>query len=286
MSHRKCCAALLAVAATFFCLANRSWAQSSAEKTPVGVPSYTTVSIKPDKSGLQAQGLKLGPGELTVKNESLQMLIRHAYDIEADQIHGGPSWLDSERYDVQAKVDKSAVENLQRLGSEQADFEQRQMMQALLADRFKLVVHHDTRAVPVYDLVLAENGPKLQQSLPGDAEAQGRVIQVGNGHITGREVPIATLASLLSDQLGRSVIDKTGLANHYDVTLQWPVSAEGQQGSENSSAAESSRELILAAVADQLGLKLEPHEVPKEILVIDHVERPAQKLAPIVQSPA
>ena len=70
MSHRKCCAALLAVAATFFCLANRSWAQSSAEKTPVGVPSYTTVSIKPDKSGLQAQGLKLGPGELTVKNES------------------------------------------------------------------------------------------------------------------------------------------------------------------------------------------------------------------------
>jgi uncharacterized protein (TIGR03435 family) len=80
----------------------------------------------------------------------------------------------------------------------------------------------------------------------------------------------------LSEQLGRGVIDKTGLANHYDVTLQWPASAEGQQATESSSAAESSREMILAAVADQLGLKLEPHEVPMEILVIDHVERPSQ----------
>ena len=208
------------------------------------------------------------------------MLIRHAYQVEADQIHGGPDWIDAARYDIEAKMEKTAAEGLQKLGPDHADLEQRQMMQALLADRFKLVVHRDTRAVPVYDLVLAENGPKTQQSLPGDAEAQGRVIQVSNGHISGREVPIATLASLLSEQLGRSVIDKTGLANHYDVTLQWPMSANGQQETENSSAAESSREMILAAVADQLGLKLEPHEVPMEILVIDLVQRPSQVLAP------
>jgi uncharacterized protein (TIGR03435 family) len=276
MSHRKCCAALLAVAATFFCLASQSWAQSSAKNTAVGVPSYTTFSIKPDKSGLQWQTVTVGPGELTIKNETLPMMIRQAYQIEFDQIDGGPDWLNTDRYDVQAKIDKSALEILKTLGREQGDLEQRRMLQALLADRFKLVVHRDTRAVPVYDLVLAENGPKLQQSLPGDAEAQGRVIQVGDGHITGREVPIATLASLLSEQLGRSVIDKTGLATHYDVTLQWPASGDRQPGAENSSAAESSREVILTAVADQLGLKLEPHEVPKEILVIEHVERPAQ----------
>jgi uncharacterized protein (TIGR03435 family) len=276
MSSHKCCSALLAVAAAFFCLANRSWAQSSSDSTPAGMPSYATVSIKPDKSGLQWQTVTVGPGELTVKNETVPMMIRHAYQLELDQIDGGPDWLNTDRYDVQARVDKSALEILKNLGREHADLEQRQMMQALLADRFKLVVHRDTRAVPVYDLVLAENGPKMQQSLPGDAEAQGRVIQVSNGHISGREVPIATLASLLSEQLGRGVIDKTGLANHYDVTLQWPMSAEGQQATESSSAAESSREMILAAVADQLGLKLEPHEVPMEILVIDHVERPSQ----------
>lgn len=276
MSRHKCCSALLAVAATFLCLSGQSWAQSSADNAASGVPSYATVSIKPDKSGLQWQTVTVGPGELTVKNETVPMMIRHAYQIELDQIHGGPDWLNTDRYDVQAKVDKSALETLKNLSREHADLEQRQMMQALLADRFKLMVHRDTNAVPVYDLVLAEKGPKMQQSLPGDAEAQGRVIQVSKGHISGREVPIATLASLLSEQLGRSVIDKTGLANHYDVTLQWPVSVEGQQETENSSAAESSREMILAAVADQLGLKLEPHEVPMEILVIDHVERPTQ----------
>jgi uncharacterized protein (TIGR03435 family) len=276
MSSHKCCSALPAVAAAFFCLANQSWAQSSADNTPAGMPSYATVSIKPDKSGLQWQTVTVGPGELTVKNETVPMMIRHAYQLELDQIHRGPDWLNTDRYDVQARVDKSALEILKNLGREHADLEQRQMMQALLADRFKLVVHRDTRAVPVYDLVLAENGPKMQQSLPGDAEAQGRVIQVRKGHISGREVPIATLASLLSEQLGRGVIDKTGLANHYDVTLQWPASAGGQQATESSSSAESSREMILAAVADQLGLKLEPHEVPMEILVVDHVERPSQ----------
>jgi uncharacterized protein (TIGR03435 family) len=276
MSHRKCCAALLAVAATFFSLASQSWAQSSAQDTAAVAPSYATVSIKPDKSGLQWQTMKLGPGELTVTNETLQMLIRHAYQVQADQIHRGPSWLDSERYDVQAKVDKSAVENLQRLAPAQADLEQRQMMQAFLADHFKLAVHRETTSVPVYELVLAENGPKLQQSLPGDAEAQGRVIQVGNGHITGREVPIATLASLLSEQLGHTVVDKTGLTNHYDVTLEWPTSGDGQQGTESSPSNESSKAAIFAVLQDELGLRLEPHEVPMEILVIDHVERPTQ----------
>jgi uncharacterized protein (TIGR03435 family) len=80
----------------------------------------------------------------------------------------------------------------------------------------------------------------------------------------------------LSEQLGHTVVDKTGLTNHYDVTLQWPASADIPQGTENSSATESSRKAIFAAVADQLGLKLEPHQVPMEILVIDHAEKPAE----------
>jgi uncharacterized protein (TIGR03435 family) len=257
-------------------LANQSWAQSSAEGTAAGVPSYSNVSIKPDKSGLQWQTVRLGTGELTVKNETLQMLIRHAYQVEADQIHGGPNWVDAARYDIEAKMEKTAAEGLQQLGPDQGELEQRRLLQALLADRFKLVVHRDTRAVPVYDLVLAENGPKLQQSLPGDAEAQGRVIQVGNGHITGREVPIATLASLLSEQLGHTVVDKTGLTNHYDVTLEWPTSVDRQQATENGSSAENSKEGIVAAVEEQLGLKLELHQAPMEILVIDHVEKPLE----------
>jgi uncharacterized protein (TIGR03435 family) len=269
MSHRMCCVALLAVATAFFGPINPSRAQSQ----DAGVaPSYAKISIKPDKSGLQERTIHLAPGELKVTNETLLMLIRHAYQVEADQIHGGPDWLNSERYDVLAKVDKSSVENLQRLDAEQADIEQRRMLQALLADRFKLAAHRDSMSVPTYDLVLAENGPRLQQSMPGDA-AQRRVIEVANGHITGREVPIATLASLLSEQLGHTVVDKTGLTSHYDVTLQWPASADGQQGS--AAPSESSNEPIASALEEQLGLKLEPRQAPVDILVIDHVEKPS-----------
>jgi uncharacterized protein (TIGR03435 family) len=273
MSYPKCYAPSLAIATTFLCLVSQSWTQSSAQDTVAVAPSYAAVSIKPDKSGLQRQGLKIGPGELIVTNETVQMMIRHAYQIEFCQIHGGPAWLNTDRFDVQAKVDKSALEDLKSLGREQGDVEQRLMLQALLTDRFKLVVHRDTRAVPVYDLVLAENGPKLQQSLPGDAEVQGRVIQVGKGHITGREVPIATLASILSEKLGQTVVDKTGLRNHYDVTLDWPTSGDGLLG---SSSIESSKAAIFVAVQDELGLKLEPHEAPMDILVIDHVEKPLE----------
>jgi uncharacterized protein (TIGR03435 family) len=270
MSHRMCCLALLAVAASFFGPVNPSRAQS--QDAVVAAHSYAAVSIKPDKSGLQERTIHLDPGELKVTNETLQMLIRHAYQVEADQIHGGPDWLNSERFDIRAKVDKSVVENLQSLAPEQADLEQRRMMQVFLADRFKLAAHRDTRSVPTYDLVLAENGPRLQASMPGDA-AQRRVIEVANGHITGREVPIATLASLLSDQLGHTVVDETGLTSHYDVTLQWPASADGQQGSDVSS--ESSNAAIASALEEQLGLKLEPRQAPVEILVIDHVEKPS-----------
>ena len=269
MTPRACHVALLAAAISFFGPVNPSRVQSQ-DAAPVA-PSYATVSIRPDKSGLQERTIRLGRGELKVTNETPQMLIRLAYQVEGDQIHGGPDWLISERYDVLAKVDKSAVENLQSLAPEQADVEQRRMMQALLADRFKLTVHRDTRAVLVYDLVLAENGPRLQQSMPGDA-AQRRVIEVANGHITGREVPIATLASLLSEQLGHTVVDKTGLTSHYDVTLQWQAPVDGEQGSATSS--ESSNEAAASALEEQLGLKLEPHQAPEEILVIDHVEKP------------
>jgi uncharacterized protein (TIGR03435 family) len=269
MSHRMCCLAMLAVAASFFGPVNPSRAQS--QDAVVAAHSYASVSIRPDKSGLQERTIHLAPGELKVTNETLQMLIRHAYQVEADQIHGGPDWLTSERFDIRAKVDKSVVENLQSLAPEQADLEQRRMMQVLLADRFKLAAHRDTRSVPTYDLVLAENGPRLQPSMPGDA-AQRRVIEVANGHITGREVPIVTLASLLSDQLGQTVVDKTGLTSHYDVVLQWPASAEGQ-GSDVSS--ESPNAAISSVLEEQLGLKLEPHQAPLEILIIDHVEKPS-----------
>jgi uncharacterized protein (TIGR03435 family) len=85
------------------------------------------------------------------------------------------------------------------------------MLQSLLSDRFKLAVRRETRLIPVYELVIADNDPKLQESIPAYADSDMRVIQVENGRIMGREVPIATLARILSEQLSRPVLDKTGL---------------------------------------------------------------------------
>jgi uncharacterized protein (TIGR03435 family) len=100
------------------------------------------------------------------------------------------------------------------------------MLLALLSDRFKLAVHRETKPIPVYELIRAEDGPNLQESAPAYADSNARVIEVESGRITGREVPIATLVRIFSEQLGRPVLDKTGLPSHYDVTLQWQINSK------------------------------------------------------------
>jgi uncharacterized protein (TIGR03435 family) len=211
---------------------------------------YKTVSIKPSKSGISNGGVKLGPDELTATNANLQVIIEHAYGVQDDQIVGAPGWLNSKRYDIEAKADNPAAgEDGGRL-----------LERGFLSQYFKLAVHHETRLIPVYELLIAGDGPKLRESDSDHPDSAVRVIQVGSGRIMGREVPIPTLARILSDQLGRPVVDSTKLSAHYDVTLQW------------STAPESSGPPLLTAIQEQLGLKLVPQPMPKEFLVIDHIE--------------
>jgi uncharacterized protein (TIGR03435 family) len=236
----------------FFSVTTQIRAQSQDENANATAPLYKTASIKPSKSGIRAdRTTHIGPDELTATNQTPQTLIREAYKVEDEQIVGAPSWLNSRQYDIDAKVNSPAAGQ----GGER-------MLQGLLSDRFKLAVHRETRLIPVYELVIADNDPKLQESIPAYADSDMRVIQVENGRIMGREVPITTLARILSEQLGRPVLDKTDLPYHYDVTLQWPT------------ASESSEPAILTAVQEQLGLTLKPQLIPKEFLVIDHVEMP------------
>jgi uncharacterized protein (TIGR03435 family) len=244
--------------------ATQSRAQSEGDNATAVAPLYKTISVKPTKFGIHAdRNTKIGPDELTVANETAQELIQGAYDIKDDQIVGAPGWLNSQRYDIDAKVDTSA-EGEGTLAGEALQERSERMLQALLSNRFKLVVHRQTRMIPVYELVIAGDGAKLRESIPADADsAAPRVIQVDSGRIMGREVPAATLARMLSEQLGRPVLDKTGLSNHYDITLQW------QANSELPGPA------ISAALQEQLGLKLVPQLMPKEFLVIDHVEMPS-----------
>jgi len=208
-------------------------------------------------------------------NLTLRGLIRAAYDVQSSQIAGGPDWLDSEKFDVNATISSSLMDKLSKLSLEEASRERLSMLQNLLADRFKLALHRETRDLPGYALVVAPGGPELQVSKPGDTypngmkDGNGRPFGAGMvvapepGKLIGQEVPVGVLVHEPSQQyLGRPVVDKTGLTAKYDFTLQWsPHTSPGADPP------------ILASIHDQLGLTLQLQSNPVEVLVIDHAEQ-------------
>jgi len=260
-------------------------AESQTQKTNAIAPVYEVASIKPNKYSSSMLGFGFLLERLTATGVTLHGLIREAYGVEDDQISGAPNWLNSERYDIEAKADKSVADEMQNLSFDQRLVEYRRMLQALLGDRFQLTLHRETKELPVYALVIAKKGPKLQETHPGDHDPTGMTF--GSGLLKGEGVPIALLVRHLSQQqLGRPVLDKSGLTGKYDFTLKWipddrraPLfkgTEAGQQDTGSAPSAESSGPSIFTAIQEQLGLKLEPQKGPVEILVIDHVERPSE----------
>ena len=144
--------------------------RARSQQSPDAAPSYEyeVASIKPNKSGTNMIRLMFNPSGLSGTNVTLAMLIRTAYGVEENQISGGPSWLKSDHYDVDAKMDSPTAEALHKLAEDQRRLAIQHMLQALLADRFKLAVHHDSKELSIYALVVAKSGPKLQQAKPGD----------------------------------------------------------------------------------------------------------------------
>jgi uncharacterized protein (TIGR03435 family) len=254
---------------------------------------YEVVSIKPaaPNSDPDSAGTEEILDGYKATNVTLMTLIRRAYGVDIrNQISGGPSWLNSDAYDIRAKMDESVAENLRKLNPSERKIARQQMLQALLADRFKLIVHREKRELPVYLLVVAKNGPKLHESKfrgTGPDETYDSSLQGGRagGKLIGPRITTRQLAELLTSALSRTVLDKTALIGTYDVTLQWSADQaevpaptppdSAQRGTENSSAPNASRPSIFAAVQEQLGLKLQEGKGPVEIIVIDHVEKPS-----------
>jgi uncharacterized protein (TIGR03435 family) len=226
-------------------------------------------------------------------NTTLQALIRLAYGVEDNQISGAPKWVNSDKYDVEAKMDGATAAELDKLSDDQSEPARERMLQALLEDRFKLMLHRETKDLPVYSLVVAKNGPKLQETKPGEPDGDGRTgpdgrpavgghfMRMGRGQLNGHNLGMADIVRVLTQQLGRTVVDKTGLRGNYNFTLKWtpddsdlPEFKEpaGAQGSPPDSSGPS----IFTAIQEQLGLKLESQKGPVEILVIDHVEKPSE----------
>jgi uncharacterized protein (TIGR03435 family) len=266
--------------------ARQTRAQST-QRTVASLPSFEVASVKPDRSGGTGAHIGLPPGRFIATNVTVKVLIGFAYEgkqarlwLGDNQVSGGPSWLSSERYDVEAKVEDSLVEK----GAETLPFRQRAapirlMVQSLLSDRFKLKVSHTTKELPVFALVIAKNGSKLTESTHQEPMMTG-----GRGEIAGVKQSVEFLANILSwlpELEGREVIDETGLKGTYDFTLHWTPDQSQTAAfkgplpaTESAPLPESSGPSLFTAIQEQLGLKLEPTKGPVDIFIIDHVERP------------
>jgi uncharacterized protein (TIGR03435 family) len=259
---------------------------------------YEIASIKLSKprtgDGMFFTGMRDTPDGFVATNAPLLFLVQSAYGVNRPQISGAPSWLNSELYDVDAKMDSSVVDAFQKLSSDEQKSVRRKMLQSLLADRMKLVVHNESKETAIYSLVIAKNGPKLQESKPSAAPANaasgatggrgaGGGMSMGNEDgmtvATFREMPISYVASWLTAQLRAPVSDKTGLTGSYDFKLKWTpersqraVPPSGQPASEASDPAGPT---LLDALQDQLGLKLESGKGSVDGIAIDHIEKPS-----------
>jgi uncharacterized protein (TIGR03435 family) len=188
-------------------------------------------------------------------------LITTAYAVRYDQVSGGPNWANSDHYDLAAKVEGDAT-----LAKDQF----RQMLQTLLADRFQLKIHRETKDVPAYALVIGKNGSKLKEST-ADAPGDNFVRSGGAGgmHMEATHGTIDQLTRQLSGTAGRPVVDKTGLTGYYAFTFDWvPANRTPDPDSDTPS--------MFTALQEQLGLKLEPTRAPYPLLIIDHAARPSE----------
>jgi bla regulator protein blaR1 len=255
-----------------------------------GPKSFEAASIKRNNSGDPGVMMRRLPNGATLVNVPLQMIIVQAYEIQPSQLEGGPSWIFSDRFDIQAKAER-----------ELKPPEFRELMRNLLADRFGLVTHTEQKTRAVYALVQAKTGklgPKLRKSetdcaalaagrggAPPPPPAPDEPIRCGMrmtpGQMTAGGTSMAALASTLSRQLDRMVIDKTGIAGTYDFELAFAPNQAPQPPPPGASAPdpstiESGAPDLFTAIREQLGLKLESQKAPVDVVVIDKVEPPTE----------
>ena len=239
--------------------------ESRAQPQAAASPSFEVASIRPRGTEYTVVAVSISGPKVTITAYPLLGLLMMAYQVEPFQIVGGPSWRDSERYDILAKAEGQAAPTNAQVNL---------MLQALLADRFRLRFHRETRELPVYRLVVGKGGPKLKESA---ADAQSS-LSFGSGgalqEITVSKGSMEQLARQLSNSgIGRPVRDGTGLTGSYDYKLKW---LPGMRAGPDAAADTGGPPSIFTALQEQLGLKLESGKGPGEVLVIDHVEKPSE----------
>jgi len=245
---------LLKPLALMFLLAQFSPSQST-------LPSFEAASIKPSSPDSQLK-IDFAPGgRLIVSHATLRFLIKIAYDTSDDQLSGGPGWINSTRFDIEAKPSTPTSGNLQI----------RLRLQRLLAERFQLRMRKEQKPMPIFALVTAKNGPKMKEdSTMGDS---GLKTGSGRGILTATRVDMPTLAQFLSEgQTGRPIQDMTGLHGTYDFRLEWTPDPTAPG---TTPPADPSGISIFTALQQQLGLRLEARKGSEDYFVVTRAELPS-----------
>jgi uncharacterized protein (TIGR03435 family) len=278
---------------------------AAAQSPDTPLPSFEVASVKKhveqQGSGMGMRGMGAPPGDTShwmASGVTAKFLIGTAYSMKPFQIIGGPSWMNSDLFDIEAKIDDSLAQQLQSLPQAQQQAQEALMLRSLLADRFKLQVTRATKEGNVLALVVAKGGPKLKEVPPPDPNAgppppirpgpHGEPPELAPGQdtfgfgaglitIRANALPLSKLVDLLSRIMGKSVLDQTGLKGTYQYSLEFgqdglatslPPNFQAPPGSDQPS--------LFTALQDQLGLKLESTKGPIETITIDHIEEPSE----------
>jgi len=238
------------------------FAQSAANR-----PSFEVASIKENNSGARNSGTSTRDGGLFIgTNVSVKQLIMQSYRLQDFQVIGGPDWVNTAAFDIQARAAEGAVPKPTGPVDVNKPDTLALMVQSLLEERFQLKVRHESREMSVYILSVGKDGAKLKA--PG-TESGSTNTNVSNGktHVVGKGSPVGTLAQIIARQLRRPVIDKTNLTGPFDFELDW-VNSNAPTDEVGPS--------VFTALQEQVGLKLESSKAPVEVLVIESVQKPSE----------
>jgi uncharacterized protein (TIGR03435 family) len=223
-------------------------------------PVFDVATVKPasvEPNGNNSSGVSTGKGKLDARNVTLKRCIMGAYSVGPHQIVGGPDWLTGDRFDILAKsedpIDDDAV--------------MMTMLQQLLAERFKLKVHRETRTLSAYLMEVAKNGPLLTKAEGGGDSSTNTSSDPAGTALDARNTDMDLFAQVLAREMDLPVVNSTGLKGPFNFKLHWtPDNARGARPGEEVS--------IFTAIQEQLGLRLHPGKGPVEVIVIDHAELP------------
>jgi uncharacterized protein (TIGR03435 family) len=274
-------AAFLMIAATP--ALGRTQTSSTVQQPAASVPEFEVATIKPGNAAATSDLGFNGRDHFVTSNIALQFILQFAYGLNSGsdrQIIGGPAWIESSRFTIDAQPDEAVAAELKKLPLYQRQQRQKLMIQRLLADRFKLVLHHETREFPINALMIAKGGAKLTPVTvdfammhPTPDGWMGGLHNPRPGLTEGRAATIKMLVDTLNRQpelSGRLIVDATGLQGNYDFNLSWTPDRDL-----GAAPAEAVGPSLFTALQEQLGLKIESRKAAVDCIVIDHVEKPS-----------